>query len=64
MTLQLKIPSIACSGCVDTITKAVQKLDADAIVNANTQTKLVTIETSKSQDEIEQAIVAVGHTVD
>jgi copper chaperone CopZ len=39
MTLQLKIPSIACSGCVDTITKAVQKLDADAIVNADTQTK-------------------------
>jgi copper chaperone len=64
MTLQLKVSSIACSGCVDTITKAVKEIDPAAIVNADTETKLVNIETSKPSEAIEQAIVAVGHQID
>ncbi|MGL5872128.1 MAG: heavy-metal-associated domain-containing protein [Xenococcaceae cyanobacterium] len=63
MNLQLKVSSIVCSGCIDTITKAVKDVDPDAIVDADTQTKLVKIETNKPSEAIEQAIVAVGHQI-
>jgi copper chaperone len=64
MTLDLKVSSIACSGCIDTITKAIHEIDSTAIVNGDTQTKLVKIETNQSQDAIVSAITAVGHSVE
>jgi copper chaperone len=63
MTLNLKVSSIVCSGCVDTITKAVKEIDSNAIISADPQTKLVKIETNQSQDAIISAITAVGHSV-
>jgi copper chaperone len=63
MNLQLKVSSIVCSGCIDTITKAIKEVDPDAIVDADTQTKLVNIKTNKSSEAIARAIVAVGHQI-
>jgi copper chaperone len=64
MTLDLKVSSIVCSGCIDTIIKAIKEIDSNAIVNGDTQTKVVKIETSQSQDAIVSAITAVGHSVE
>jgi len=62
MTLQLKVPKLVCSGCVDTVTKAIQTVDANATVHANPKTKLVSVETQASNRAIEAAIAAVGYT--
>ena len=35
MAMQLKVPSIVCDGCADTITKAIIELDSGAQVNVN-----------------------------
>ena len=35
MTLQLKVPSMACSACAETITKAIKAVDPKAIVQTN-----------------------------
>ncbi|HAZ46175.1 MAG TPA: heavy metal transporter [Cyanobacteria bacterium UBA11369] len=61
MTLQLTIPKLACSACVNTVTKAIQAVDANATVQANTKTKLVSVETQASETAIKQAITVVGY---
>jgi len=63
-TLQLTVPTMACSVCADTITKAVQEIDAAATVQADPKTKLVNIDTAASNDTIKQAIVAAGYPVE
>ncbi|HEY9613401.1 heavy-metal-associated domain-containing protein [Allocoleopsis sp.] len=61
MTLQLKVPKIACSACVNTLTKAVIAIDPTAKVEADTKTKMVSIETQKSEADIKEAIATVGY---
>ena len=61
MTLQLKVPKIVCSGCVDTVTKAVKSVDATANVEADTKTKMVSIETQQSEAKIKEAIANAGY---
>lgn len=61
MSLQLKVPKIACAACVDTVTKAVKSIDATAKVDVDTKTKMVNIQTQQSEAEIKQAIAAVGY---
>jgi copper chaperone len=61
MTLQLKVPKIACSACVNTVTKAITAIDPTARVEADTKTKMVSVETQQSDAEIKKAIAAAGY---
>ncbi|HEY9649160.1 MAG TPA: heavy-metal-associated domain-containing protein [Coleofasciculaceae cyanobacterium] len=63
MTIELKVPSMACSACADTITKAVKTVDGDATVQADPKTKLVSVETQASEAAIKDAITAAGYPV-
>jgi copper chaperone len=63
MKLQLTVPSIVCSGCVDTVTKAIKAVDPAASVTGDPTTKIVEVETEQSQEKLVEAIVATGHTV-
>lgn len=64
MSLQLKVPSMVCEGCVETVTKAIKTHDSEATVNVSLADKLVTVDTSLSKESIKQAITDVGHTVE
>lgn len=63
MTLQLKVPNMACSACGETITEAVTAIDPTAKVEADPKTKLVSIETQQSEAAVKEAITAAGYTV-
>jgi copper chaperone len=63
-TIELKVPSMACSACAETITKAVNALDTTATVNADLSSKLVSITTSQPETAIKSAIAAAGYAVD
>ncbi|PSB31386.1 copper chaperone [filamentous cyanobacterium Phorm 46] len=63
MALKLHVPSIVCSGCGDTITKAIQTVESDASMNVDIAAKTVTVEAKASEESIKQAVVATGHTV-
>lgn len=63
MTLQLKVPNMACSACSETITKALKALDSGTTVTADLKTKLVTVETQQSEAAVKEAIAAAGYTV-
>ncbi|GGA39482.1 heavy-metal-associated domain-containing protein [Okeania sp. KiyG1] len=64
MAIQLKVPSIVCGGCADTITKAIKTQESEADVQVDLEQKIVTVETKASEESIKQAIVAAGHTVE
>jgi copper chaperone len=61
MTLQLTVPKLACSACVNTVTKAVKTVDPNAKVQADPKTKLVLVETQADQTAIKQAIAQAGY---
>jgi copper chaperone len=63
MSLQFKVPDMACAACADTITQAVVALDPTAKVAADPQTKRVVVETQTADQEIKAAITAAGYTV-
>ncbi|WP_414542824.1 heavy-metal-associated domain-containing protein [Nostoc sp. CCY0012] len=61
MTLQLTVPNMACSACANNITNAVKTVDANANVQADPQTKLVSVETQASETAIKDALAAAGY---
>ncbi|MBI1241815.1 heavy-metal-associated domain-containing protein [Umezakia ovalisporum] len=63
MTLQLTVPNMACSACANNITNAVKTVDANAIVQADPQTKFVSVETQASETAIKDALAAAGYPV-
>jgi copper chaperone len=63
MTRQFKVSSIACSGCVEAIAKAIQAVDAAAVVTGDASTKLLTVASSASDAQIHAAITAAGHEI-
>ena len=64
MTFKLKVPDIACQGCADAITESLLTLEPDAKVQIDLSTKIVTIETSVSLENIQQAISEAGYTIE
>ena len=63
MTLQLKVPNMACSACSDTITQAVKAIDPNATVQTDLKTKLVAIDTQASETTIREAITTAGYAI-
>ncbi|MBD2120265.1 heavy-metal-associated domain-containing protein [Trichocoleus sp. FACHB-262] len=63
MTLQLKVPNMACSACSEAIAKAVKAIDPTATVQADPKTKFVDIETQAAEAAIRAAITTAGYTI-
>lgn len=63
MKLQLTVPSMACSACGDTITKAIKKLDPNAEVQADPKSKIVSVETFQPETAVREAIATAGYPV-
>jgi copper chaperone len=61
MNLQLKVPNISCGGCVSTITEAIKKVDSNATVQGNSQTKTISVETQSSETEIKAVMANIGY---
>jgi len=64
MAIQLKVPSIVCDGCATTITEAIKTHEPEADVKVDVPKKMVSVETSASEESLKQIIQAVGHTVE
>lgn len=64
MNITLKVPSIACNGCADTITKAIQGQKPEAKVSIDVEAKMVTVDTDAAEDAIKEIITGAGHTVE
>jgi copper chaperone len=63
MAIKLKVPSIACEVCGETITKAIKSELPEAEVKVDVANKTVAVETSVSEERIKNIITSAGHTV-
>jgi len=61
MNLTLSVPSIGCASCIETITKAIQSVDASAIITGDSTTKSLDIESQLTEVKIRELIVIAGH---
>ena len=61
MTIQLRVPGMACESCGKTITKAIQSIDPIAEVQTDPKSKQVTVESNASESSVREAIAAAGY---
>lgn len=59
--ISLKVPTIACEVCAETITKAIINSDSKAQVKIDVPEKIVKVETLADVNVIKQAITNAGH---
>ncbi|AUC59722.1 copper chaperone CopZ [Cyanobacterium sp. HL-69] len=59
--ISVKVPSIACEVCAETITKAIINSEPKAQVTVDIPNKIVNVETLASVDIIKGAIAQAGH---
>lgn len=60
--IQLTVPDMACSACVEKIEAAIAALDTQATIEANLDTKQVQVSSQSSEADIRQAISSAGYT--
>lgn len=64
-TVQVRVPTIACGGCLDAIAAAVRDRDPQATVTGDVATKQVTVESAVlSAAMVADAIAAAGHDLE
>ncbi|MDJ0799469.1 MAG: heavy-metal-associated domain-containing protein [Calothrix sp. MO_167.B12] len=64
MTFKLQVPDIACQGCADAITESLLTLEPNAKVEVDVSTKIVTVESTVPLENIKQAIINAGYTIE
>lgn len=60
---ELRVDGMTCSGCVNSVTKAIQKVDTHAEVDIDMISKIVTVKSAAPLDNIKSAIDDAGFTV-
>lgn len=60
--IQLTIPDMACSACVEKIEAAIAALDTQATIETHLDTKQVRVSSQYPEAEIRQAISSAGYT--
>jgi copper chaperone len=61
--LNLKVSGMTCGGCINAITRAIQAQDPAAIVQADLETQMVSLQTSLSTAQAGQLITDAGFPV-
>lgn len=59
--MELKIENMTCGGCAKSVTKAIQSVDANAIIETNPAARLVTLETVASAGELQKVLEEAGY---
>lgn len=60
-TMKFTVPDMTCGHCVSTVTRAIKALDAKAEVQADLDSKIVSVETSAPAGAISKALDEAGY---
>jgi copper chaperone len=60
---ELQVENMSCGHCVNAVTKAVQTVDAQAIVNVDLAQRRVSVQSGAALEKISSAIVGAGYPV-
>jgi copper chaperone len=58
--MQFHIENMTCGGCVRGVTKALTRLDPDATLQADTEARTLTVQTSAPREAVTQALADAG----
>lgn len=58
--MQFHLENMTCGGCARSVTKAIQSVDANAVVATDPLARRATVETSASRTDIVEALRAAG----
>lgn len=61
--MQLHVQDMSCEGCARSVTRAVTRLDAQAIVRVNLAAGTVDVETAAAPEAVASAIAEAGYPV-
>ncbi len=61
--IDFKVPGMTCGGCVRGVTNAIKRIDADAVVNVDLQSKTVSVDSIADARQLKQAIETAGYEV-
>jgi copper chaperone len=65
MTIKLKVPSIACEVCANTITNAIKNQISNAEISVDVTTKIVTVTKENiTEDQLKEIIIEAGHVIE
>ena len=59
--MEFNIPDMSCGHCAGVITKAIQQLDADAMISIDLPAKKVTVETAHERKTVAEALAEAGY---
>jgi copper chaperone len=59
--MKFHIENMTCFGCARSVTKAIQSVDAGAVVNADPENRQVEVHTSASRSQIETVPAEAGY---
>ncbi len=59
--MQFHIENMTCFGCARSVTKAIQSVDAGAVVKADPENRKVDVETSATRAAIEAVLAEAGY---
>lgn len=59
--MQFHIENMTCGGCVRSVTKAIQSVDPDAKVNADTDSRMVDVSTTVLRETLAAVLADVGY---
>jgi copper chaperone len=60
-TMEFNVPDMSCGHCAGVITKALQQLDADAMISIDLSAKKVTVETAQDRQTVADALLEAGY---
>lgn len=61
--IDFKVLGMTCGCCVRGVTNAIKRIDADAIVNVDLQSKTVSVKSTADARQLQQAIETAGFEV-
>ena len=61
--IRFAIPDMTCGGCISSVTRAVQSVDATARLTADLESHTVEIDSAAAADALAAAIADAGFTV-
>lgn len=61
MSFKISVPSIGCSSCIETITKAIQSVDSSALIAGDVPTKSIEVTSQLTESQIRDLIESAGH---
>lgn len=60
---ELRVDGMTCTGCVNSVKKAIQMVDKNADVEVDLITKIVSVKSAAEMETIKSAIDGAGYTV-